>query len=111
MSDPLERRVDSREIDSRQRRELTELRERQTSELFGEYEAAAAERRARLGELLALSPAQFKSFENRMRRMADRRGLNLIKSRRRDRQFSRSRQVHARRCRDKGCRHRGQLES
>jgi hypothetical protein len=88
MPESVERRVDSREIDSRQRRELTESREGETSELFGELEVAAAEGRARLGELLALSPTQYKSLENRLRRMADRRGLKLIKSRRRDRQFA-----------------------
>ena len=88
MSGTFETRVDSREIDLRQRRDLTSARGAATPELFGALEVAAAEGRTRLGELLALSAGQYKAVENRLRRMADRRGLTLVKSRRRDRKYA-----------------------
>ena len=79
-------RTDSHEIDARQRQVIIDARQQETSSgLFGALEVAAAEGRARLAELLALSPDQYKSSENRLRRMANRQGLQLQKSRRRDR--------------------------
>ena len=35
-------------------------------------------------EINAMTPAQYKTYENRMRRAAHRQGLHLVKSRRRD---------------------------
>jgi hypothetical protein len=44
-----------------------------------------SETQDRSDELRALSPANYKVVENRLRRMADRQSLQLVKSRRRDR--------------------------
>ena len=75
-------RTDSHEINVRQRQVIIDARQQETSSgLFGALEVAVAEGRARLAELLALSPDQYKSSENRLRRMANRQGLQLQKSR------------------------------
>lgn len=104
-------RIDSHQIDSRQRRELANGRRAGASPSPGLAQAPregggpsrepvprAPElpdvdepgsvpnaTRARSDELLALTPANYKVVENRLRRMADRQSLQLVKSRRRNR--------------------------
>jgi hypothetical protein len=102
-------RIDSQQIDSRQRRDLAHDRRAamaQTDLAQAPLEGGITSRepvpraleandnhrsRSALGvqsrsdELLALSPAGYKVVENRLRRMADRQDLQLVKSRRRDR--------------------------
>ena len=105
-----QRRIDSHQIDARQRRELASVRRAGASPSPGlapaPREGGGPSREpvpraleltddqprpgpgtthARSDELRALSPADYKVVENRLRRMADRQSLQLVKSRRRDR--------------------------
>ena len=105
-------RIDSQQIDSRQRRDLAADRaaDRRAAssvvdpaqaplergggsrepvlralEASDERPRTGVESRVRSEELRALPPASYKVVENRLRRMADRQNLQLVKSRRRDR--------------------------
>jgi hypothetical protein len=105
-----QRRIDSHQIDARQRRDLANGRRAGASPSPGpaqapregggpsrepvpralelndaQHRAGPVETHARSDELLALSRADYKVVENRLRRMADRQSLQLVKSRRRDR--------------------------
>ncbi len=105
-----QRRIDSHQIDARQRRELASGRRAGASPSPGLAQApregggpsrepvpralefnddqprpGPGATHARSDELRALSPADYKVVENRLRRMADRQSLQLVKSRRRDR--------------------------
>ena len=106
-----QRRIDSHQIDARQRRDLASGRRAGASPSPGlaqapregggpsrepvpralelatttDREPGPVRRSARSDELRALSPADYKVVENRLRRMADRQSLQLVKSRRRDR--------------------------
>ena len=105
-----QRRIDSHQIDARQRRELASGRRAGASPSPGLAQApresggpsrepvpralefnddqprpGSGATHARSDELRALSPADYKVVENRLRRMADRQSLQLVKSRRRDR--------------------------
>ena len=111
MPETAPRRIDSQEIDTRQRRELASGRRAGASPSPGPVQApregggpsrepvpraleltdddqpsaVPRETQARSDELRALAPADYKVVENRLRRMADRQSLQLVKSRRRDR--------------------------
>jgi len=106
-----QRRIDSHQIDSRQRRDLASGRRSGASPSSGPAQApregggpsrepvprarewtdadhprtVLGDTQARSDQLRALSPADYKVVENRLRRMADRQSLQLMKSRRRDR--------------------------